>query len=86
MRKQKKLFITFLDVTKAYDKAWLKAIVYALHKSEISGQLLRIANKLNENLTATIETKYGDTRTIYIKDSICQGRVLAVVAYANLIT
>ena len=49
MRKQKKtVFITFLDVTKAYDKAWLKAIVYALHKSGISGQLLRIAKKLNE--------------------------------------
>ena len=39
---------------------------------------------MNENLTATIETKYGDTRTIYIKDSIRQGGVLAVVAYANL--
>ena len=58
--------------------------MYALHKSGISGQLLRIAKKLNENLTATIETKYGDTRTIYIKDSIRQGGVLAVVAYANL--
>ena len=39
---------------------------------------------MNENLTATIETKYGDTRTIYIKDSILQGGVLAIVAYANL--
>ena len=85
MRKQKKtVFITFLDIPKAYDKAWLKAIVYSLHKIGISGQLLRIAKKLNENLSATTETKYGDTRTIYIKDSIRHGGVLAVVAYANL--
>ena len=43
-----------------------------------------MVKKINENLTATIETKYGDTRKIQIKDSIRQGGVLAVVAYANL--
>ena len=44
----------------------------------------KISKKINENLTSTIETKYGDTRKIQIKDSIRQGGVLVVVAYANL--
>lgn len=85
MRKKKKtVYITFLDVTKAYDKAWLKAIIYALNKSGIEGKELRIARQLNEQLTARIETKHGTTRPIEIRDSIRQGGVLSVVAYANL--
>ena len=83
-RKKKTVYITFLDVTKAYDKAWLKGIIYALHKSGIDGKLLRITKLMNENLTAKIETKYGATRRIKIRDSIRQGGVLAVVAYANM--
>ena len=71
-------------MTKAYDKAWLQAIIYAMHKSGITGELLRLVKKINENLTAIIETKHGVTRKIQIKDSIRQGGVLAVVAYANL--
>ena len=73
MRKRKKtVYITFLDVTKAYDKAWLKAIIYAMHNSGIRGKNLRIMRKLNENLTANIETKHGNTRAIQIRDSIRQ--------------
>ena len=46
MRKKKKtIYITFLDVTKAYDKAWLQAIIYAMHKSGITGELLRLVKK-----------------------------------------
>ena len=85
MKKRKKdVYITFLDVTKAYDKAWLKAIIYTLHKSRIKGKLLRIVNNMNQDLTARIQSKYGITRKIKIRDSIRQGGVLAVVEYANL--
>ena len=44
-----------------------------------------ILKHINENLTATIRTQYGNTRTIKIKDSIRQGGVLSVIEYANLI-
>jgi hypothetical protein len=40
--------------------------------------------KLNENLSATIRTKYGTTRNIQIRDSIRQGGVLSVIEYANM--
>ena len=39
---------------------------------------------MNQDLTARIQSKYGTTRKIKIRDSIRQGGVLAVVEYANL--
>ena len=78
------LYITFLDVTKAYDKAWSKAILYTLNKSGVTGKNWLLAKKLNENLTARILTKHGLTRQIHIKDSIRQGGILSVIEYANM--
>ena len=75
----------FLDVTKAYDKAWLNAILYTAHKHGLKGKNWRIMKELNNNLTATVRTEVGNTRTIKIRDSIRQGGVLSVIEYANLI-
>ena len=82
--KKQKPILVFLDVTKAYDKAWSKAIMYALDKSGIKGKDWTITKKLNENLTARIQTNYGYTRKVEIKDSIRQGGILSVLQYANL--
>ena len=84
-RKNKNLHIAFLDVTKAYDKAWLNAILYVINKNGLSGKNWRILKNLNSNLKAKIRTKFGMTREINVKDSIRQGGVLSVVEYANLI-
>ena len=82
--KVKNLYIAFLDVTKAYDKAWLNAILYVTHKNGLNGKNWRIVKELNSNLTAKIHTHHGDTREIAIRDSIRQGGVLSMVEYANL--
>jgi hypothetical protein len=43
VRHQKKtVYLAFLDVTKAYDKAWLDGILYVLQKHGVKGNLLRI--------------------------------------------
>ena len=34
-RKKKTIYITFLDATKAYDKAWLQAIIYHIEGLEL---------------------------------------------------
>ena len=82
--KKKPIYLAFLDVTKAYDKAWLTGIMYVLQKNGIKGPLWNIIRKLNTNLKATIKTKDGQTETINIKDSIRQGGVLSVLMYALL--
>ena len=80
-------YIIFLDVKKAYDKAWLDAILYALYQNGVEGKNLRTIKNLNSNLTARIQTRYGLTRKISIRDSIIQGQggVLSVMEYATLI-
>ena len=81
---KKSTYIVFLDVTKAYDKAWLDAIMYVMHKQGLDDNTWALVKKLNENLTATIRTKHGETRSIKIRDSIRQGGVLSVLQYALL--
>ncbi len=81
---KKPAYIAFLDVTKAYDKAWLDAILYVMHKEGTDLGTWKIIKELNSNLTATLKTKYGNTRKINIKDSIRQGGVLSVIQYALL--
>ena len=78
------VYATFLDVTKAHNKAWIDAILYVMYKRGVNSKLWKIIKKLNENLTATIHTKYGPTRKITIKDSIRQEGVLSVLQYALL--
>ena len=76
--------VVLLDVTKAYDKAWLTGIMHVLHKEGLTDNHWTIVKNLNENLTAKIQTKYGLTRTIKIKDSIRQGGVLSTTLYGAL--
>ena len=69
---KKQSFITFLDVTKAYDKAWIEALLNALkYKGANDADLITIKN-LNSDLRATINTRHGPTRDMKIKDSIRQ--------------
>jgi hypothetical protein len=77
----KSIYITYLDVTKAYDKAWIEAIMYILHKEGLKDNHWTIVKRINENLTARIKTKHGLTRKIAIKDSLRQGGVLSVLCY-----
>ena len=70
---------------KAYDKAWLDAIIYALHQNGVKGKNLRMIKNLNSNLTAKIQTRHGLTRKIQIKDSIRQGGVLSLIEYGTLL-
>ena len=84
MKRGKTAYMIFLDVQKAYDKAWLDAILYALYRNGVGKKNLEIIRKLNTGLTAQIQTKYGLTRKITIRDSIRQGGVLSVIEYATL--
>ena len=53
-QQRKPIYIAFLDVTKAYDKAWLDAITYVMHKSGLKDSLWQVVRNLNMNLTAQL--------------------------------
>ena len=46
--KNQDLHIAFLDVTKAYDKAWLNAILYALNKSGLKEKEWNLVKNINK--------------------------------------
>ena len=83
-RENKNEHIAYLDVTKAYDKAWLTGIMHVLHKHGVKDNHWTIIKRLNENLSAKLQTKFGLTREIRIKDSIRQGGVLSTTMYGLL--
>ncbi len=56
--------IAYLDVTEAYDKAWVDAIMYVMYKEGLRDNHWTIAQKLNQNLIATVNTRYGPTRKL----------------------
>ena len=58
--------------------------MYVMHKEGLKSKIWQTVKKMNENLTARISTKYGQTRQIRIRDSIRQGGVLSVIQYALL--
>ncbi len=81
-RKNKEnVYVIFMDVTKAFDKAWLEGIMHILYQNGLTDSHWEIVKRLNENLKATIITKHGPTRKIDIHDSIRQGGVLSVVMF-----
>ena len=79
---KKSLTLVYLDVTKAYDKAWLDAIMYVLYERGLNSNMWKLVKELNSNLLTTIQTQHGPTRKIQITDSIRQGGVLSVTMYA----
>ena len=79
--RKKDVYMGFLDVTKAYDKAWILGIMHILYERGLDDSLWETVLNLNDNLTATLKTKYGHTRAIQIRDSLRQGGVLAVLQY-----
>ena len=78
------LYLTFLDISKAYDKAWNDGIMYALYNNGLKTRIWRTVRRLNQNLKARVLTKYGPTDEFNVNNSIRQGGVLAVSEFAIL--
>ena len=81
---KKKLYIIYIDIEKAYDKAWLDGIMYILWNKGIKGKIWRIIRKLNKDLKAKCRTRVGLSREIKINGNLRQGGVLSVTLFAKL--
>ncbi len=84
VKKKENIYVIFMDVTKAFDKAWMEGIMHILYNNGLSDNHWTIVKRLNENLKATINTKHGPTRKVAIHDSIRQGGVLSVIMFGIL--
>ena len=81
----KPTYCAFLDVHKAYDKAWRGIILHILWEADIRGKLWRLLHLLNSDITAQIRTRFGLTRIINVNGGVKQGGVLSVGQFAKMI-
>ena len=64
LKHKKELYVTFYDVTKAYDRADVDHMLVEVWEHGMKGKAWRLLRLLNTNLTAQIKTRHGLTRTI----------------------
>ena len=70
---RKSTILTYLDVTKAYDKAWLDATLYVLHKQGVNNRLWKIVKKKTLIVTSKHPSKqsmdqHGKLRSETVSD------------------
>ena len=82
---KKKLYIAFLDISKAYDKTWGNAAFYSLWKNGVKGKIWRLMKLLNQENSARIKTKFRLTDPVYLHGNLGQGSVLSVCQFSNMI-
>ena len=83
IEKKQNLFLTFFDVSKAYDNADVAYMMHVMWEKGIQGKIWRILNNMSRNLTAKIKTRYGFSRTIKRENGGRQGSRLAGRLFAK---
>ena len=58
------MYLTFYDVSKAYDNADNEDMLTILWEKGLRGKVWRILKDLSTNLKTTIKTRFGQTREI----------------------
>ena len=64
LRNKNNMYITFYDVTKAYDRADVEDMLVTAWEKGMKGKIWRLMKNLNTNLTARLKTNDGLTRKI----------------------
>ena len=64
LKTKKPIFITFYDVSKAFDHADVDDMFNAVWTSSIRGKIWRLGKKFQENLTAKVKTRFGNSRSL----------------------
>ena len=82
---KKKVFLAFIDISKAYDKSWDKAVFYSIWKRGVQGKIWRVMLMLNAHNTARILTRYGLTEPITLEGNLRQGSVLSVIEFSSVL-
>lgn len=85
---QKKIYMCFIDYSKAFDCVEHDKLWKALQELGVSAHLIRLIRSLYEGQEATVRTTYGDTDWFEISKGVRQGCILSPFLfnlYAELI-
>ena len=83
IEKKQILFLTFFDVHKAYDQADVNNMLHIAWNSGVRGKMWRILKNMSTNLTASIKTRFGLTRSISRENGGRQGSRLTGKLFAK---
>ena len=83
IEKRQNLFLTFFDVSKAYDNADVAYMLHVMWEKGIRGKMWRILNNMSRNLTAVIKTRHGYSRIIKRENGGRQGSRLSGRLFAK---
>ena len=64
IKEKRSTFITFYDVSKAYDNVDNNDLLVTMWEKGLRGKSWRILKKLNTDLKASIKTRFGPTRDV----------------------
>ena len=81
----KGLHIVFLDVEKAFDKAWREVIMWLMNERGCGNKEWIYLETLNSENKVRVNTVFGPTDEVNINRVIKQGAVLSPIQYAILI-
>ena len=82
----KPLFFAFLDISKAFDKAWRSGILYRLLQAKTRPEYLRILRELHTNTISIAKTSQGLTPQFSTTAGVRQGSILSPWLFNALIT
>ena len=82
---KKPLYLTFYDVSKAYDNAVNMDMLKVIWERGLRGKVWRILKNMNSELTAKVKTKFGLTREIEMEIGGRQGSRVTGRMFAKLI-
>ena len=75
------LWLAFLDLEQAFERAWRKGILYRLWIGGVRGKCWRVIKDMLTNTFAFVRTNFGDTKTFRLPEGVLQGSVLAAILF-----
>ena len=76
-----KTYVFFADAVKCFDKLWLQDCIIEIAKLGYNKNDLEILYKLNETAQVKINTLYGETENIEIKEVVKQGTTYVPIMF-----
>ena len=81
----KKVFVAYYDVTKAFDTVWIDGLFYQLHEIGIKGRLWRVLYKTYLNFKCCVRIGEKSSDWYVMGRGIHQGGFLSLVKYITFI-
>ena len=81
----RRVFVTYLDVSKAYDTVWIDGLFFKLHKMGIDGKLWRLMYRTYLNFKSRVRIEDKSSEWFSMRCGIHQGGFLSLTKYVAFI-